>query len=108
MAELPGSARVDVWRCAVKEFTFEPLNTIAKYKTPIPLEAQYELKGELLSALVKVQRLERGRELMVDLLQELMKDAEKLNHIRELAERWERNAIACDYAEALFKILEAR
>lgn len=92
----------------MKEFTYEPLNTIAKYKTPLPLEAQYELKGELLSALVKVQRLERGREMMVDLLQELMKEAEKLICIRELAKKWERNAMASDYAEALFKILEAR
>ena len=48
-----------------------------KYKTPLTLDEQIELRGELLSALAKITRLEQGIKDLNDLVQSLMKEIEQ-------------------------------
>ncbi len=52
------------------------LDKVSKYKTPLTIDEQYELKGELLSALLRIRRLENGREELTRLIQELMRERE--------------------------------
>jgi len=48
-----------------------------QYKTPLTLDEQYELLGELWSARVRIQRLEAGRVELTRLIQELLKETKK-------------------------------
>jgi len=48
-----------------------------QYKTPLTLDEQYELLGELWSARVRIQRLEAGRVELTKLIQELLKETKK-------------------------------
>jgi len=53
-----------------------------KYKTPLTLDEQFELLGELMSAQAKIKRLEEGRERFTKLIQELMRE------IKQKDKRW--------------------
>jgi hypothetical protein len=48
-----------------------------QYKTPLTLDEQYELLGELWSARVRIKRLEAGRVELTKLIQELLKETKK-------------------------------
>lgn len=48
-----------------------------QYKTPLTLDEQYELLGELWSARVRIKRLEAGRVEMTRLIQELLEETKK-------------------------------
>jgi hypothetical protein len=51
---------------------------VIKYKTPFTLVEQLELRGMLLSALIRIRRLEEGREELTRMVQELIKEVERV------------------------------